>query len=222
MIYSATFSELLGNVRSENVLFLHFYTGSSTALQTCLFSKVPLCFHFHFRLYPSSLVVFFFFFLRVCSGRGGGGVATRHISRRALIGCRFSPDTAVIVFCRGSSCPWYELCAEEWSSSSVCVRVCVFSLSLSQFVCVCWCANDGVNKTTCWLLSLLWTGTREVFYCCNRGSWMKRSGGFSLDQTLTTSGEQGKVDNCFFFFYVSVTTSPICHPATVSLLLIVS
>ena len=148
----------------------------------------------------SCFFFFFFFFLRVCSGRGGGGVATRHISRRALIGCRFSPDTAVIVFCRGSSCPWYELCAEEWSSSSVCVRVCVFSLSLSQFVCVCWCANDGVNKTTCWLLSLLWTGTREVFYCCNRGSWMKRSGGFSLDQTLTTSGEQGKVDNCLFFF----------------------
>lgn len=61
---------------------------------------------------------------------GGGGVASRHISRRALIGCRVSPDTAVIVFCRGSSRRWYEVCASEWSSTVrffLCVCVSVFA-----------------------------------------------------------------------------------------------
>lgn len=85
--------------------------------------------HFSVSTFTSGLSKASSWFLRVCSGqRGRCGVATRHISRRALIGCRFSPDTAVIVFCRGSSCPWYELvcvCAEEWSSTvCVCVHAC--------------------------------------------------------------------------------------------------
>lgn len=47
----------------------------------------------------------------------GGGFATRHISRRALIGRRFSPDTAVIVFCGESPRPpVMSLHAVEWSA----------------------------------------------------------------------------------------------------------
>lgn len=114
---------------------LAFYHSSSSAFYSksclCVFLpfKVLLCFHFHFRLSSQPLG-----FARVCSGRRGGGVETRHIIRRALIGCRFSPDTAVIVFCRGSSGLWYEICAIEWSSTVLHIP----SVRVS--------ANDGVNK----------------------------------------------------------------------------
>lgn len=66
-------------------------------------------------------------------------MASRHIIRRALIGCRFSPDTAVIVFCRGSSCPCYEICAVEWSSAAA-----HFPLS----ACPCVSPDEDVNERT--------------------------------------------------------------------------
>lgn len=100
--------------------------------------KVVLCFHFHFCL--SSLLV-----CRVCSGRGGGGLEPRHIIRRVLIGCRVSPDTAVIVFCRGSPCPWHELCAVEWSSTTVCDIASVLESASDDVNTVLFC-NGQVDK----------------------------------------------------------------------------
>lgn len=99
----------------------------------------------------------------------GGALQTRHIIRRVPIGCRVSPDTAVIVFCRGSPCPWHELGAVERSGSTVCVceRSCEKTLLL--FLC-----NEQVNEESA-------AAVRT-----------NGSGGFSLDQTHKTSGDQGK------------------------------
>lgn len=51
----------------------------------------------------------------------GGVLVRRHIIRRALIGGRVSPDTAVIVLCRGSYAPVGELSVGEWNRAVSCV-----------------------------------------------------------------------------------------------------
>lgn len=90
---------------------------------------------------------------------------TRHIIRRVPIGCRVSPDTAVIVFCRGSPCPWHELGAVERSGST---------------------ANDHAKTV------LLFFGNEQVNEESAAAVRTNRSGGFSLDQTHKTSADQGK------------------------------
>lgn len=172
MIYPATLSELLGYIRSENLLFLHclslnpsfvFFTMALQLLSKLAFSKVLLCFHFHFRLSPASL----WFFARLFRTRGRWGGDTSYQPPRSdwlPILTRHSCDC----FLQRKLLPLvWALC---WGmEQQQCVCVCFLSLS----VCMCVLrANDGVNKTTCWLLSLLWTNrkTREAVFVVTEGA----------------------------------------------------
>ena len=156
MIYSATFSELLGNVRSENVLFLHFYTGSSTALQTCLFSKVLLCFHFLYSFSPTPPVFFFFF---CASVPDEGAVGWRHvISAAALWLAADSHPTQLWLFSAEEAlAPGMSSVLRNGAAAAcVCVCVCFLSLSLSLYVCV------GA-------LTMVWTKQRADYCpCCEQ------------------------------------------------------
>ena len=200
---------------------LHWLFNCSSNLP--LFQSTPL-----FPLSLQALSILsrgFFFFFFCASVPDEGAVGWRHvISAAALWLAADSHPTQLWLFSAEEAlAPGMSSVLRNGAAAAcVCVCVCFLSLSLSLYVCV------GA-------LTMVWTKQRADYCpCCEQeqgrffivviegAEWRGVEVSLWTRHWRRLENKVRWITVFFFFFYVSVTTSPICHPATVSLLLIVS